>query len=230
MFERWSTAHISAPQRADFWREAVCEAFVSMTPRIERLVDSRAILVHRGFDRLAFNTLEAAPHGVARTPIDLARGGRQYLFVNLNLSGRCRLRQFGRELIAQPGELLLIDSSEPYELEQADEVDLLSLAVPHAMLGKLLPAATEQVARRLPASASAMLLANQLRTLAQWPHKLNAAEAGWVSDLLVGMVRALIAATAAAPGAHGGRCLQRKIQSLLEQQYPDAALAPGVVA
>jgi AraC family transcriptional activator of tynA and feaB len=180
MFERWSTAHLAAPQRTECFR---------------------AMLVHRGCDRLALDKVEAPLQGISRTLIELVRGGRQCLVVNLALSGRCKLRQFGREVIARPGELLLIDSSAPYELEQPDDVDLLSLAVPHPMLGKLLPAGVELVARRLPESASAALLANQLRTLAQWPHQLNAAEAEWLSDLLVGMVRAVIAAAAAPTAA-----------------------------
>jgi AraC family transcriptional activator of tynA and feaB len=212
MFERWSTVHNAAPQRAEVWREA----FLSMTPRIERLAGSRAMLLHRGLDRLAPNNVEAPPHGVESTPLVPANRGRAYLFVNLRLSGRCRLRQCGRELIARPGQLLLIDSSEPYELQQPDEVDVLSLAVPQPMLGKLLPAATDQVACRLPESASAMLLVNQLRTLAQWPHELSAAEADRVSDLLVGMVCAVIAAAAQAPNAPGARHLQPKVPSLIE--------------
>jgi hypothetical protein len=207
MFEHWSTAHSTAPPREECRRAA----FLSMTPCIEDFSDARAALVHRGIDRLAPGGVETWDRRAGMS----VQAASPSLMVNVHLVGRCRLRQLGRELVVRPGELMLIDGSRPYELQLPDD-QLLRLVVPHTMLGKLLPAITDMVACRLPESASATLLVNQLRTLAQWPHPLSAAEAARVSDLLVGMVRAVIDAATQARQTRGTRRLMPEIHTLVE--------------
>jgi AraC-like DNA-binding protein len=234
MLSLWSTTRIAAPQRAEFWRGAVCEAFLAMTPRIARAADFRAQLHHRPLERLALNRVLAPAHGVARTPADLARDPRGRIFVNLNLGGAARLLQFGREHVARPGELLLIDGAEPYELTQDGPVDLLSLAVPHAALDpRTLAALRDRVARPLPARAAAGLLAAQMQALARWPGELGPAEAAAVAEHGLALIEALVEPSADTPAparAASRGALLRRLMAIVAARHAEPGLTPAQVA
>ncbi len=206
MFERWSTPHSTAPQHAESWRAA----FLSMTSCADGFADARVVLLHHGVDRLAPGGVDAWVRGSGTR----ANAAPSCVSIGVHFHGRCRLRQFGRELIARPGELLLIDGGQPYQLQSPDD-ELLTLIVPQAMLGSLWLSVGELAARRLPESAYSTLLVNQLRTLAQWPHVLNSVEAASVSELLAGMLRTVIAAARSA-GAHTPRTAAPKAPAAVE--------------
>src|SRR4051812_26584642 len=107
MFQRWSTERIAPTRRVEFWRDAVCDAFLAMTPRLVGSTQQFvATLQHRPLDGgLSLNTVTAPSHAVERTASDLGRGGAAVFFVNVPLGGQSRLRQFGREHTVAAGEL-----------------------------------------------------------------------------------------------------------------------------
>lgn len=224
MIATWSTRHIPPARRAEFWRAAVCEAFLAMTPRIEARSDFDARLDHLDIERMALNRVRGPAHGVERTSLDLARGGPQYLFVNLNRSGRAGLRQRGREWQARAGELLLIDSSERYMLHEFDDADLLSLAVPLELLGPQAARLHERVAAPVPDTPAALLLKSHLLTLAALPGELPVDQAGPVADALLALVGAVLGEPSAAAAAD--EPLMRRIRTLVAQRFHDDTLSP----
>lgn len=227
MYTTWTTDPVSPPRRAEFWRSAVCEAFLAMTPRIAPACDFRARLDHLALERLAFNRVRGPAHGVLRTPLDLARAGPEFLFVNLNRRGRARLRQFGREHVAAPGELLLIDSSAPYELNEFDDVDLLSLAVPMQALRADLPRLHDAVAAPVPAGAACRMFTAQLQALCDAAHEVPAASAGSIGEVLV----AGLVATLTPPGdAAATHPLARRLDALIARHFDDPAFGPQAAA
>lgn len=227
MYTTWTTEHISPPRRAEFWRSAVCEAFLAMTPRIAPACDFRARLDHLALGRLAFNRVRGPAHGVLRTPLDLARAGPEFLFVNLNRRGHARLRQFGREHVAAPGELLLIDSSAPYELSEAGDVDLLSLAVPMQALQSDLPQLHGAVAAPVPAGAACRMFMAQLQALCDAAHEVPAASSGPIGDVLVAGLVATLAPGADAEATHR---LARRLDGLIARHFDDPDFSPPAAA
>ncbi|MCM5682822.1 helix-turn-helix domain-containing protein [Schlegelella sp. S2-27] len=223
----WSTRHVPPARRAEFWRGAVCEAFLAMTPHIAARGDFDARLDHLNIERLALNRVRGPAHGVERTALDLARGGRQYLFVNLHRSGRARLRQQGRELHARPNELMLIDSSERYVLDEVGDGDLLSLAVPLDLLGALATRVPACVALEVPDTPAAQLLKAHLTTLSGVPGEFPAAQAGPVSDALLALVGAVLQEPQAVAA---GDPLMRRIRTLVAQRFDDGQLNPRSAA
>jgi AraC family transcriptional activator of tynA and feaB len=228
MYERWSTLHIEAPRRLAFWREATAQAFLSMTPRLGRLGDFQAVMTHRGLGGIALNEVRAPAHGMARTAQDVARGDGPYLFVNLYAAGGARVRQRGGEAEARPGELLVFDS-EAFELEQPQDMALLSLAIPRAQLQS---AGWPPQPMRATGSASARLLAAQMRELAAWPHDLGDHEAGCVADLLCGGVRAVLAQHGGSGERSAGHtpALRAAVRRLIEQHHADPAFGAAEAA
>lgn len=226
--QTWTTQHIASARRADFWRDAVCQAFLAMTPRLPRSTDFAARLDHTSIERLALNRVQAPAHGVTRSPHDLARGGAGCLFLNLQLAGRGWVRQAGRDHRAAAGELMLIDSREPYMIDLLDGGILLSLAVPADVLDSAVPGLEHQVARPVRTSAAAHLLIAQMQTLAACAPSLDQAQVGVVSDTLVVLATTALTAPAAAAGAQSS--LRRRVQVLIARHLHDPAFNPAQAA
>lgn len=224
----WSTHHVAPAQRAEFWRGAVCEAFLAMTPNLADSDDFRARLTHNGIERLGFNRVVAPAHGVLRTPLDLARAGPDYLFLNLNRAGRGRVRQQGRDHIAPPGELMLIDSAVPYRIDLLDGGELLSLAVPRALLSRRVPAVGDLAARPLAATPAARLLRAQLLALAEIDDGLDPAQAGVVSDVLVALAASALSPADRQAGTSAG--LARRVRRLIALHLADPDYGPAEAA
>lgn len=234
MYNRWSTLHIAARDRAEFWRSANQDALMPLTPHIPRLDDFQATMTTRILDSVALNQIQvlAPSHDVKRTAADLARGGLPYVFVDLYLSGQTQACQDGREITVKPGELFLLDSSEKFRINHPNPVNLLVLAVPYNALGAQALAMSSLTARQLPERLSVQLLANQMRTLSTWQHDLQAAESDRMSELLVSTLQAVLLDVAEDSSEEKKeRCFfRRKVQQLIEQQYADPALSPASVA
>lgn len=221
MYERWSTFHIDAPRRAEFWREATAQSFLPMSPRLDRLDDFSAVMVHRSIDLLSLNEVRAPSYGMARTSSDLAHGGQEFIFLNLYLNGRSRVSQSGLSAEATNGRLLMFSSDSIFELEQPDPIDLLSLAVPRDLLQREIELGAVSL-MLLAESAPALLLENQIRTLAQWQEDLPQKDAALISDSLIGILRAAL--TSHIPTeerSSGHRFLCRGLRQLVERRYAD---------
>lgn len=220
----WSTLHIPPSRRAEFWRGAVCEAFLAMTPRISSHADFAARLEHTALERLALNRVSAPAHGVLRTRHDLARGGSGLFFVNLHPTGRCRVQQGGKDHRAEAGELMLIDSREPYTIDVLDAGALLSLAVPADMLKAWVPDVEDRTATPVSPSPAMQLLRAQMQTLAQCAPDVSAELAGVLADTTLSLARAALAPQAEAAAQQTS--LRRRAQVLIARHAHDAGFGP----
>lgn len=79
VYKRWSTLHILAPRRALFWRDAIAQAFLAITPRLGRLDDFQDVMIPRTVDSLSLNEVNGPTHGVSRTSTDLAKREEQFV-------------------------------------------------------------------------------------------------------------------------------------------------------
>ncbi len=225
----WSTLHIPPSRRAEFWRGAVCEAFLAMTPRISSHADFAARLEHTALERLALNRVSAPAHGVLRTRHDLARGGSGLFFINLHPTGRCRVQQGGKDHRAEAGELMLIDSREPYTIDVLDTGALLSLAVPADLLKAWAPDVEDRTATPVPHSPAMQLLRAQMQTLAQCAPDVSAELAGVLAVTTLSLARATLARATLAPQAEAvvqQTSLRRRAQVLIARHAHDASFGP----
>jgi AraC-like DNA-binding protein len=230
MHTRWCTRNIPSHRRLEFWRDAVCEAFVSMTPEMRGEREFDAALDHRRIDNVRLNLVRGPGHGVMRTHLDLAAGGNQYLFVNLNAGGPSRLRQLAHEQEIRPGELLLIDSAERYQLRQHGPVELISLAIPHARLGNVMDKARRRTGRILPSSAATRLLAAQMQCLSQWSEDIPPLQAGVIADTLTDFLYLALEEEDAPGIRRRGHPLERRVRTLLEEMHGLPELDPQQAA
>src|SRR2546430_5314281 len=85
-------------------------------------------------DQLRVSEVTARTHVVERTPELIARGGRQYFKLSLQLSGTGLLAQSGREALLLPGDIAIYDTERPYTLVFDDDFRMLVLMFPQTCL------------------------------------------------------------------------------------------------
>jgi AraC-like DNA-binding protein len=135
----WDIAEQPAKEQFEYWHDVICDVFIPMTP--QRLEPGT------GFG----GRVEARPYGVVtrtdvgsdaqRTihgPREVARSSGEFYFANLVLDGRCHMRQNGRESTASAGQLAVVDTTEPYDLEFDRRWRMMTFRVPHALLSSRL--------------------------------------------------------------------------------------------
>lgn len=227
MHAAWNTSLIPQYQRAEFWRSAVCDAFLAMTPRIPRTQDFEARLDHLSLERVYLNQVTAPAHGVSRTAADINRDDKQMFFVNLSPNGRCHVRQQGREHTALAGELILIESSSTYSIDLPDDGALLSLAVPREWLANACPQALDRTAQKIPESAASHLLAQQMIELTRIP-EVDVLQAGLISQAMVSLLAAALSVTGLKVPSAPSRL--RKLQQLISHHFVDQNFGPKQAA
>ncbi|MGD9532109.1 MAG: helix-turn-helix domain-containing protein [Pseudonocardia sp.] len=136
----WDIARRPPGEQFGYWREVICQAFVPLdpapnaeTPDFASRVETRQLgAVNRAEIR---SRRQRTAHG----PREVRRGEAAYYFVNLQLAGRCRVRQGRAESVVEPGGFTVVDTTEPYWFDFPQDWRMLSFRVPHATLAARLP-------------------------------------------------------------------------------------------
>lgn len=109
---------------------AVSNSFVPLKVTSDRPDQFAARLASTPADSVVFTEVAARPHLVERTPETISHGGSGYYKVSLLLSGSSILVQDGRELVMEPGDLTVYDTSRPYSLLFGEDFRNLILMFP----------------------------------------------------------------------------------------------------
>jgi len=199
----WSTQHLPASQQYSYWREVLCEAFTALDCVVPHEHDRKACFSSRvasnTFADLGVSQLQSRAQSVRRGRSEISRRPSEYFFANLQVTGRCLVRQDGREIVAQAGDLYLVDTTRPYEIEQADD-DWQSLCctVPQARLSPLLERPAHELTARHLSRDSGMgrVAADFVQTLADQAVAFDLGQQRVLADNLNTLLAAALQVTA----------------------------------
>lgn len=126
----WATSEVDPPEALAYWVDTVCDQFLELeidTPMRDRF---HASLDQVDLGPATANFLEADTQQVRRTRAKIARM-RTPMFMLMQLRvGQVRYQQLGREVCVGPGECVLIDCTEPYEVECPQPTRAMALRLP----------------------------------------------------------------------------------------------------
>jgi AraC-like DNA-binding protein len=131
----WDVAARPAVEQFDYWREVICQAFVPLAP--ERTTERTGFsgqVEARALGTLNRARLQSLPQRVAHGRREVSSSRGEFYFVNLQLSGRCLVRQGRRESIVERGRFAVVDTTEPYFFDFDADWRMLSFRVPHEQL------------------------------------------------------------------------------------------------
>jgi AraC family transcriptional activator of tynA and feaB len=126
----WSTSEVDPPEALAYWVDTVCDQFLELeidTPVRERFHGS---LDQVDLGAATANFLEADTQLVKRTRAKIGRTPTPMFMLMQLRVGHVRFQQLGTEVRVGPGECVLIDGTEPYELECPQPTKAMALRFP----------------------------------------------------------------------------------------------------
>lgn len=137
----WSMEWLAEPRHSGRpfggWADHLASAFVQLEPRRLGELPFRGAITRTDAGGIKVSRVAATSHRVLRLPTHIAHSTEDLCFINLQLEGMGRYTQRGHEQICGPGDLAVVDTTEPFEIANGYDFRLFCFAVPR----RLLPAA-----------------------------------------------------------------------------------------
>lgn len=147
----WNTAGIRPNAQFAYYREAICQAFMNLTPEPAAAAGFSASVEHIRLGDGALNRVSFPEHVVRRSAADIAASERSCFYLNLKLAGRCRIQQGDREISLSSGQVGIFDSDRQFALlhDHGPKLRVASFWVPAEALRERLPASFDVAAARV---------------------------------------------------------------------------------
>jgi len=126
----WNMRDVPQPERFAYWREAVCQTYLPLEPEdlSDGAFDGR-ILGAAGAS-LHISRVQSVPAVVARTRRGIGKYQDGSFYANLLIAGEAIVEQFGRVSVARPGDIVLLDTNEPFSMRFEEVCDLVCATLP----------------------------------------------------------------------------------------------------
>jgi AraC family transcriptional activator of tynA and feaB len=135
---QWSTNEVAAAGRLDYWVGAICEAFLEMDCSSRAASTFSGSLTSVAVGSLAFNQVRASTQDVYRTRAGISRGASHPFYLITQRQTPWHVCQGGHRVALRPGDTVLVDSAQPYELHYPEGVDVMSVQLPRSWVGEWL--------------------------------------------------------------------------------------------
>jgi len=155
----WSTKTIEADRPFGSWAEDLASAFVQLEPRKIAEQPFQGTISRADVASIQISRVEATKHSVLRLRSHIARSVSDVYFVNLQLDGVGCYTQRGHEQICGPGDLAIVDTTEPFEIANCRNFSLFCFAIPRQLLSGSL---AERPRLRLSATEAGRALSRTL--------------------------------------------------------------------
>nr|WP_083523160.1 helix-turn-helix domain-containing protein [Pseudoclavibacter alba] len=215
------------------FRNVVNESFVPLEITADDPASFRARVSHVNVHGVSFTDIRAGAHTVLRTPELIAESSEHCVKISRQMEGRGIHRQHGRSVDLQPGDLVVYDTSQPYELSFTDDFRVLVMMVPHERL-KVPPHAMNDItAVRLDGSSGlGRVVSPFLATLGTSLDELRGPAGVYLVQSAVQLVDTLLANSfdlnRVAADPH--RALLESIRDDIDQRLGDTTLSPSTIA
>jgi AraC family transcriptional activator of tynA and feaB len=136
--QAWSTLDFPSHLQFSYWREVLCEAFITLNPERKQAGAFAGAVTAHPLAGVNVTTVSSIDQRVLRGAREIRKMPLEFYFLNLQLKGECRFAQRGREALVKPNEFAIVDTTEPYELDYRGNWELYSFRIPKRMLDPLL--------------------------------------------------------------------------------------------
>ncbi|MET7718524.1 helix-turn-helix domain-containing protein [Streptomyces sp. NPDC005407] len=232
------TAQLPPRERFDYWYDAVSGVHGLYEIVSDHSADFRAELHARAFGAVGVSWLTHPSLEARRTAKLIRRHDPEVYHFSLNLSGSVRMAQGRQDVVLEPGDLVLHDSSRPFRSVTHQGLGRAS-GVTVAFPRTLLPMHPDKVQRllavRLPGgSGMGALLSRYLSELATSGHEFRADDSARLSTITLDLIWAMIARGLDAEGSLSPSAQQRvllvRIHAFIQQRLGDVSLSPDMIA
>jgi AraC family transcriptional regulator, positive regulator of tynA and feaB len=131
---RWSAKSSHADKPFGSWADDLAAAFVPLEPRKISEQPFQGTISRTETAPVRISRVTATRHRILRLQPHIARSKEDLCFINLQLEGIGHYTQRDHAQINGPGDLAVIDTTEPFEIANAHDFKVLCFAMPRRML------------------------------------------------------------------------------------------------
>jgi AraC-like DNA-binding protein len=230
----WRSDGIAERDQFASWREAVCQHIYAMTPERDSHNGFRGVITATRLGALDFIEVQCDGHIVARRGEDIARASSDTYYVYCQRANSAWIRQADRELVAEPGDVVIADPNIPFMTGASESFNFRVWRVPRAMLDPLRVSRNSIMMTHLrrddPLGA---VLRDYLASAAVQAGRMNSVAEGVVSDYAARL--AAVALGMSSQMCDRGRDALREVKftrmlRYIERHLAEPDLTPRVVA
>ncbi|GAA2208866.1 helix-turn-helix domain-containing protein [Nonomuraea monospora] len=235
-----STDQVPEAERFAFWREVNAKLPMPYDLRCDPRLESgfRARVGFSAFGSVQAALVTIAPHTAHRTARLIRQSDPELYELACTVRGGSTITQDGRRADQRLGDLVLIDTSRPYQVEHAARFPVsrvMILRFPRSLLPFPARELRELSATRIPGTRAIGALSSQfLLRLARHMPELTAAEASRLSGLTLDVLTLVLGhaldAEAVVPPHARRRALVAQIDAFVQNHLGDPRLTPDVIA
>jgi AraC-like DNA-binding protein len=134
----WRSDGVAERDQFASWREAVCQHIYAMTPEREKnCAGFRGAITATRLGGLDFIELQCDGHIVARRSEDIVRAASDTYYVYCQRANSAWFRQAEREVVAQPGDVVIADPNIPFVTGTSSSFNFRIWRMPRRMLDPL---------------------------------------------------------------------------------------------
>jgi hypothetical protein len=130
----FSTEHVYPRDRFDFWHDVARKDVVDHASTPKCWNTFRAQLHSGTVGAIGLVSFQNSGMSVAHTRRHIAHVNTDELFVCRQFGGRSALDQDGRQVVLEPGDIMLVEPSLQYQGQFSEASDLLVLKVPRRLM------------------------------------------------------------------------------------------------
>jgi len=134
MDKYYTTKKLLGGKKAELWRQFISETFVELDCNGMSRKDFFGELRARSVGDLGISTITTDAYDVFRTTKSISQSSDDDFIVSVQTAGSATIRQLDREVILNPGDFTIYDSTMPYHLHFANRLSQLVVKVPREHL------------------------------------------------------------------------------------------------
>jgi AraC family transcriptional regulator, positive regulator of tynA and feaB len=183
----WAARQYDTNRPFGSWADDLAAAFVQLEPRPVADLPFQGTIIRKDADAIKVSLVTATKHRVLRLSSHIGRSTDDLCFINLQLDGVGRYLQRDHVQICSPGNLALVDTTEPFEIANGSDFRLFCFAVPRRLLSSdiLTHPRLEITATEMGRALSRTLIGSAELCLASSPSSnLSALTGAHIIDLL----------------------------------------------
>ncbi|MCY1354084.1 Transcriptional activator FeaR [compost metagenome] len=177
---------------------------------------------------LKLSIVDVAQARLYRTEREVAHSDGKHYYAAFQLQGSAHMEQGGNGAALLPGDITLIDSTQPSNFVYSENSRQLSLILPRELVEQRLRFAGVRCGQRIPASSPVAILANRLIIESTRQEYLSLPESEATLDAMVSLLRPAISAADAEPDAH--ERIFRKTLRFIDEHIRSEELCPELLA
>ncbi|HVS76412.1 MAG TPA: hypothetical protein VHE11_05720, partial [Steroidobacteraceae bacterium] len=222
----WSTDQV-ADRPFSYWVDTVCDRFLALDIDSTAREHFHARLDQTELGPATANWLCADTQRVRRTRAKIARTSSAFLLMQMR-EGRVQITQAGRSTPLGPGECILLDGAQPYELECPEATRSCVLQLSDEWLRRWVSSPECIAPRHFAGGGWSGALCAAVASLEIDSCDRLALPRGEVADHIAALLKLALGPE---PGdSEGGRHLQDRLLRTLHNRLSDPSLSPAVLA